>query len=162
MTSTPEDPSQLELDALRTLHDGYLQNLHASSERSFRTVLQTLTLNVAVVAGLVGLVAGKVMLAAPGRWVGSMLLFVFNGVVIAYLVRQASFYVREREQFRNIRNSLLDKCPSIKSKEHEKERGICCPVWSGSGLFCIAVVIAAFCSIAALWLPLVVSLSQNP
>lgn len=159
MTSTPEDPPQLELDALRTLHDGHLQNLHASSERSFRTVLQTLTLNVAVVAGLV---AGKVTLAEPGRWVGSILLVVFNGVVITYLLRQASIYVREREEFRRIRKALLDKCPSITSEERGKEHCVCCPLWSGSALFCVAVVIAAICSIAALWVPLVVPSSQNP
>ena len=158
MVAAPEESSKLELDALKTLHDGHIQYLRASSERQFRTVLQTLTLNVAVVAGLI---AGKVILSEPGKWFGSILLLVFNVVVVLYLLRQASVYDREREQFKTVRRALLNKCPSIKPEDHDKEQCICCPLWSGSGLFCVAVVIAAVCSIAALWVPLVASSSQS-
>lgn len=162
MTSNTEGASQIELDALKTLYGGYLENLHASSERSFRTVLQTLTLNVAVVAGLVGLAAGGVTLSEWARWFGSTLLLVFNFAVIAYLWRQATFYIRERAQFKNVRKALLDKCPGIKAEPEEGARCICCPLWSGSTLFCVAVVIAASCSIAALWVPLLALSAHGP
>lgn len=157
MSSTSERSPELELDALKTLHDGHLQYLSASSERQFRTVLQTLTLNVAVVAGLIGLEAGKIMLSGLGKTFGSILLFVFNVLVIAYLLRQQCVYLRERQQFKKIRGALFDKCPSLKSEYSDKELCIFCPSWSGSVLFCVLVVIAAICSIGALWFPLLTS-----
>lgn len=160
MPSNSEQPPQLEVDALRTLHDGYLQTLQASSERQFRTLLQTLTLNVAVVGGLVGLAAGKITLSELGRWVGTALLLWFNFVVVVYLLRQGSFYAREREQFRSIRKALLTKCPSMGSVADDKKQCLCWLLWSGTGSFSVAVVIAAICSIMALWMPLVAS--QNP
>lgn len=160
MNSTSKDASQLELDALRALHDGYLQRLHASSERQFRTVLQTLTLNVAVVVGLVGVAAKDLILSEAARWASSVLLGAFNGAVIWYLLRQGTFYVREREEFKSIRGALLDKCPSIKPQERKKDHCACFSLWSGSGLFCVAVALAALCAIAAFWIPLVAS--QNP
>jgi len=158
--ASDSEHSQLEVDALRTLYEGYLKTLQASSERQFRTLLQTLTLNVAVVAGLIGLATGKVVLLEPGRWVGSILLFLFDLVVAAYLLRQGSFYVRERKQFQSIRKALLEKCPSVKLGTDDKEQSLCCHLWSGTVLFSVAVVIAAICSITAIWTPLVAS--QNP
>lgn len=154
MASDSEHSAQLEVDALRTLYDGYRQTLQASSERQFRTLLQTLTLNVAVVAGLIGLAMGKVVLSEPGKWVGSILLLLFNLFVVAYLLRQGSFYVRERGQFQRIRQALLERCPTVKLAG-DQQRCSCCLLWSGTGLFSVSVVIAAICSIMALWMPLV-------
>lgn len=153
--------TEIELDTLKTLYDGHLGILHATSDRSFHALLQTLTLNVAVVGGLVALDAEKVMLSDPGKWFGSILLFVFNATVIGYLLRQAYIYRREKQQFQKIKKALWDKCPSIKSDYKDEDQFCCCPLWTGSGLFCVAVVIATFCSIAALWVPLVASPYQN-
>jgi hypothetical protein len=161
VSTTDESSAKIELDALKTLYGGHLGNLHAVSDRSFHMLLQTLTLNVAVVGGLVGLAAGKVILSDPGKWFGTILLFVFNATIIIYLLRQAYIYRRERQQLQKIKKALWDKCPSIKSDDKDEERFCCCPLWTGSGLFCVAVVIATFCSIAALWVPLVASSFQN-
>lgn len=144
---------EFEMEALKTLHDGHLQNLHALSERPFHSVLQTVTLNVAVVAALV---AGNVDLSHLGKVLSTSLLALFNLVVIGYVLRQGSLNEEERERYQHIRSSLFAKCPSLPSQV-SSQKNVCqgIPLLTGTKSFCVAVASASVLSIAALWWPFV-------
>lgn len=146
---------EFEMEALKTLHDGHLQKLHALSDRPFHVMLQAVTLNVAVVAGLI---AGAVNLVLQGKVLGTVLLAAFNILVLAYIQRQGSLYEEEKEQYRNIEASLLGKCPSLTSLPSiSKNKNSCSECLTGTKSFYMAVMIAAICSILALWCPLAFS-----
>ena len=145
-------PEELEMEALKTLHDGYLKNLHALSERPFHAVFQAVTLNVAVVAGLV---AGAVTLSLLGKALGTVVLVMFNILVIAHICRQGCLYREEKERYQNMISCLRGKCPSLApqaSTQSSKCRYI--TFLTGTKLFVATIAIAAFCSIVALWCPL--------
>ena len=146
-------PEELEMEALKTLHDGYLKNLHALSERPFHSVFKAVTLNVAVVAGLV---AGAVTLSLLGKALGTAVLVMFNTLVIAHICRQGCLYREEKKRYLNILSGLRDKCKSLAPQASTpKSKCRCITFLTGTKLFVATVAIAAFCSIVALWCPLV-------
>jgi hypothetical protein len=155
MNTSSDDTSKTKLEALTTLHDGLIKNLIATSERSFRTTLQTLTLNVAVVAGLIGLLsATKVELSMPGKSFATVLLFIFNYTIVTYLRKLGNFHKEERAKFQLIQKAL-GKLAQADFMEIPPKSDRWFLIFTGSGLFRVAVTIAAFCSVVALWIPLI-------
>lgn len=151
-------PEELEMEALKVLHDGHLQNVHALSERPFEVVLQTVTFNVVVVAGLV---AGEVELSQWGKVLGTVLLAVFNLAVIAYILRQGSIHKDERERYVQARDALRAKCQSLPSQASSSTDGCCVRCLTGTSLFVLVVLTAAAFSITALWVPFTTQSSKH-
>lgn len=146
-------PEELEMEALKTLHDGHLQNLHALSERPFHSIFKAVALNVAVVAGLV---AGAVTLSLLGKALGTAVLVMFNTLVIAHICRQGCLYREEKERYQKILSCLRGKCPSLAPQASTpRSKCRCIAFLTGTKLFVATIAIAAFCSIVALWCPLV-------
>lgn len=137
-------------DALKALFEGELGTLKALSERSFSTTLQALTLNLAVVAGLV---AGKVTLSTDGKLIGSILLFVFNFLVGSYLLSKSRAHHREKLRLKQIQASLADVA-GINLSDPSDKPSFWRSFFGGSGIFILAVTIAAACSIFAMWVSL--------
>lgn len=141
-----------KIEAIKALYEGQLGTLKILSERSFSTTLQAFTLNIAVVAGLVG---GKVMLTTEGKVIGTLLLLVFNSLAVAYLVSKSRAHHRERLKLNKIQSSLW----TIGSLEEIEQNNDQSPFWKsffgGSGIFIFSVVLAGACSIFAMWMSLV-------
>lgn len=140
-----------KFDALKTLYDGQLGTMKSLSERAFSTTMQALALNVTVVAGLM---AGKVTLSTDGKVIGTLLVFVFNFLVVSYLVSKFCAHHREKKIFIEIQNSLTE----ISDISPEYKKSIYPPVWisffGGTGIFILSVVLAGSCSIFAMWVSL--------
>ena len=145
MNEQPKD--ELRLGALKALYDGQLARLKTLSERSFSTTLQALTLNLAVVAGLVG---GKVLLSTGGQIIGSLLLVIFNSVIAWYLWSKACNHHSEKVKMHEVQGALATLAavtPSDKPSFWGSFIG-------GSGTFILAVMMAAACSVVSLWVSL--------
>jgi len=137
-----------KFDVVKTLYEGQLSTIKTISERSFSATLQTVSLNVAIVAGLVG---SKVILSPSGRKIGSILVIVFNGLVTLYLISKSRAHHREKKKLIEIQNILADlgEIDVIKQKKltilHFWKS-----FFGGTFIFISSIIIATYCSISAL------------
>ena len=147
------------IEPLKILHDGGLMTLRFLSERSFTATLQALTLNVAVVAGLIG---GKVELSSFGQTVGSALLISFNGFVIGYLAAKARAHHNEKEKFVVVQTKLRKLVEEdFGGNDAKNKPSFWRSFFGGSGLFIASVMLAGTISVAAMWVPLLASHSAH-
>ena len=147
------------IEPLKVLYDGGLVTLRFLSERSFTATLQALTLNIAVVAGLIG---GKVELSSFGQTVGSALLISFNGFVIGYLAAKARAHYREKEKFVVVQTKLQKLVDVNFGRDDAKNTpSFWRSFFGGSGLFIASLMLAGTISVAAMWVPLLASHSAQ-
>lgn len=139
------------LDALKVLYDGQHDALKLLSERSFSTTLQTLTLDVGVVAGLIG---SNAALSSAGQFIAIILLTVFHAVVIGYLLAKSRAHFRARMRLNQIQYSIAIQAGVDTLFHSDKNDSYLRSFIGGTGLFVVAVVLSGMCSIVAVQSPL--------
>ena len=140
-----------KFDALKALYEGQLGTIKTLSERAFSTTLQALALNVAVVAGLMG---GKIKLSLYGKVIGSLLIFVFDFLVVAYLASKFWAHHREKKKFSIIQNCITEICAISDDYKNCVDPPLLMSFFGGTGIFIMSVILAGVCSITAMWVPL--------
>lgn len=145
------DQETRNIEPLKVLYDGGLATLRSLSERSFTTTLQVLTLDVAVVAGLIG---SKAELSFIGKSIGCVLLVLFNGFVIGYLASKARSHHREKQQFITVQSALHRLSGLNNNGNEENNVSFWRSFFGGSGLFIASVALACVVAVAALWVPM--------
>ncbi len=147
-----------QLESLKALYGAHLEGLHALRERSFATTVQSLSLNVVVLAGLI---AGRIALLPIAKVLGSLVLAVFGALVCAYLIFKGRGYRKLKTALVAIERALVARS-GLPAQSIGKREADACSFWTGSGIFCVAVGICTACTIAALWVPLVVPPVRPP
>lgn len=147
---TPSAPDLPErLDALKAILEAQLDSLRTLSERSFTTTLQAITLNVAIVAGLI---ASEVQLSTSGKWVATSLIFVFTTLVVCYLLSKYRAHHRERVKF-NVVQAAITRIAGV-DLPGSAVRSFWRSFLGGSGLFAASVLLAGICAVVAVWIQL--------
>jgi hypothetical protein len=145
-------PAPMSFEALKSLYDGQLGTLKVLSERSFATTLQALTLNVLVVAGLVG---GKTELSVAGRLIASAVLVLFNVAITAYLVSKSRAHHREKKKLAALEGKLAELAHWPYGKATQSEPSYWKSFFGGSFLMVLAVLLGCTCATFGLWVTLV-------
>ena len=143
-TTNLEEPRTL--DALMALYGAQREILKTLSERSFSTALQTLTLNVAVVAGLIG---SKVNLSANGKWVATWMLLIFHILVVSYLISKSRAHHREKRKLDAVQQAIAATGGVEAHFSSKNGPSYVRSFFGGSGIFTSAVALACACSIWA-------------
>ncbi|MGZ5009013.1 MAG: hypothetical protein ACXWFI_14510 [Methylobacter sp.] len=140
-----------QFDALKALYDGQIGTLKTLSERSFTVTLQALTLNLAVVAALIG---SKVLLSQDGKLIGTILLLIFNVLVVAYLASKSCAHDREKHKLVHVQNSIA-KIAAVDIHFTNNHPSFVRSFFGGSGIFISCVVLSSACAVSAFWVSLV-------
>ncbi|MBN8487882.1 MAG: hypothetical protein J0M20_09205 [Burkholderiales bacterium] len=139
------------LDALKALYEAQLGTLKALSERSFSTTLQALTLNVGVVAGLIG---SKANLSSDGKNVATWLLLVFHFLVVSYLISKSRSHHREKVKLEHVQMAIAEMAGMRTHFGTATGPSYVRSFFGGTGLFASTVVVAGACSIYAVHRPM--------
>jgi hypothetical protein len=148
------DQEVRQIEPLKVLYDGGLATLRSLSERSFTTTLQAITLDVAVVAGLIG---SKAELSLIGKSISCVLLLLFNAFIIGYLISKARAHHREKKQFITVQSAIRQLSELNCNGNEENEVSFWRSFFGGSGLFIVSVTLAGAVAASALWVPMLTS-----
>jgi len=138
-----------ELDVLKILYEEKGRRLQFIAERSFKSTLQIITLNLLVLGGLI---ANKLTLSIEAKLLGSITITVFNAAMVLYIVIKGRGYIKEKSDFTTIEKALTEKSPSIIGRTYLNSSG---GFWTGSGIFAGVIIISCICTVLALWIKLV-------
>ena len=147
----PPNTINEELEVVKLLfHDTNtrMQNLR---ERSFKTAIQTVTLNLIALGGLI---ANKVALTYTAKILGSSLLASFNVAIIVYMYFKGTAFGRANAELVIYKQELLSKSSLVSGKIKLKQPGAF-SFWSGSGILMLAITVSGICGVLALWFQLI-------
>ena len=131
-----------------------MQNLR---ERTFKTTIQSVTLNLIALGGLI---ANKVVLTYAAKLLGSSLLISFNVVIIIYMYFKGTAFGRAKNELLIYKQELINKSPQVSEKVKLKKAGSF-SFWSGSGILIVSIAVSGICTVLALWFQLTSSEQNN-
>ena len=142
--------TEVEVGILKEIHSDLSSQLRFTAERSFTTALQTVTLNLVVLGGLI---IKNMALLPQAKWLGSIMLVSFNITIIIYLHAKGRGYYRVKKELLVIRTALMRECHSIQPDAIRTEPSKLA-FFTGTGIFMLAVAIACVCAVCGFWVHL--------
>ena len=141
--------SSVEKDLLVMLHKSHDTNLKFLAQRSFKTTIQAVTLNLIIVGAL-----PELSFPTNARPVATAIVIIFNLLVFFYLVAKGKTYYQLKTHLKIIEAKVISQCsllrdePDLKSNEVAYWKRL---LWDGTAIFCAVVAASCMCSLNAIW-----------
>lgn len=142
--------TEIEVDILKAIYTELSAQLKFTSERSFTSTIQTITLNLVVLGGLI---VNKIALSYQAKLLGSIMLVAFNASILSYIFSKGTGYAKVKKELLAVRSSLANRCSSLNVNIIQATLSKTA-FFKGTGMMFLAVAISCICTICGLWLPL--------